>query len=141
VGVLTGQPGTQWIPAPDPAAIPPGNLPTLGRGNIAWPLRDKSSSRDAPNAWLPVLYYQRIMPNDANPSLPNTGTSERGVGLGPAVSWVSDNQLPVPALDPRGKPAVMAQPPPRIGGRGQVAQPFSPVSWPKWQQTTPAAPA
>lgn len=125
-GILTGQPGTQEIPAPDAAAIPPGNLPTMARGNIAWPLRGRSSSRDSPNVILPALYFQRVLPNPA---------------LAPTVSVTSDNQLPVPAIDPRGRPAVMFSRPPRIGGRGQVVQPWSVVNWPKWVQGNPPAPS
>src|SRR5215467_13815577 len=124
-GTLTGQPGTQPIPAPDPAAIPDGDLPTLGRGNRAgWPRR-RSSSADAPGMWLPSLYYQRPAANPA---------------LAPNVSVVSDNQMPVPAIDPRGRPAVMFQRPPRIGGRGQVEQPYTMLNWPKFVQTNPLAP-
>lgn len=148
VGVLCGQPGTQMIPAPDAAAIPPGDLPTMARGKIAWPLRRHRSSRDSPQVILPALYYQRILPNDEDPrALPNTGTSARGIGLGPNVSWVSDNQMPVPAmgqggpLHKRSGMAVMARRPPRIGGRAQVAQPYSVVGWPKWVQTNPPYPA
>lgn len=126
VGVLTGQPGTQYIPAPDAAAIPPGNLPTAARGFTAWPLRARSSSRDSPRVILPALYYQRVLPNPA---------------LQPVVSVISDNQMPVPAIDPRGTPAIMFSRPPRIGGRGQVTQPYSVVNWPKWVQTNPPAPA
>jgi len=125
-GTLMGQPGTMPIEAPDPASIPPGNLPTLGRGNTAgWPRR-KSSSRDAPGFWLPAIYYQRPLANPA---------------LAPNVSVVSDNQLPVPAIDPRGRPAVMAQRPPRIGGRGQVVQPYELLAWPKFVQRNPVAPS
>lgn len=128
VGILVGQPGTQQIPAPDAAAVPPGNLPTMGRGMIAWPLRDKSSSRDSPQVILPALYYQWVSPTH-NPRLQ------------PNVSWVSDNQMPQPAIDPRGKPAIMATRPPRIGGRGQVVQPYSVVNWPKWVSANPLPPA
>lgn len=124
-GTLVGQPGTMPVPAPDPAAIPPGNLPTLGRGPVAgWPRR-RSSSRDAPGFWLPAVYYQRPASNPA---------------LAPVVSVVSDNQLPVPAIDPRGRPAVMAQRPPRLGGRGQVMQPYELLAWPKFVQRNPVAP-
>jgi hypothetical protein len=132
-GILTGQPGTQFIPAPDAAAIPPGVLPTMGRGNIAWPLRRRSSSRDSPQQWLPALYYQRVLPN-------GQGSASDGTGLGPNVSWISDNQLPVPAVDPRGRPAVMAQPPARIGGRAHVPQTYNPVAWPKWTGPSVLAP-
>jgi len=125
-GSLVGQPGTMQIPAPDPAAIPPGTLPTLGRGNTAgWPRR-KSSSADSPGFWLPAIYYQRALSNPA---------------LAPDVSVVSDNQLPVPAIDPRGRPAIMAQRPPRIGGRGQVMQPYQQLAWPKFVQRNPLAPS
>ena len=124
-GTLTGQPGTMAVPAPDPASIPPGNLPTLGRGNVAWPLRGKLSSRDAPGFWLPAIYFQRLLSNPR---------------LAPNVSVVSDNQLPVPAIDPRGRPAVMAQRPARIGGRGQVMQPYVTNPWPKFTANSPLAP-
>lgn len=125
-GTIFGQPGTMPVPAPDAAAIPRHNLPTLGRGNIAGWARRKSGSVDAPQFWLPGLYFQRVLPN-----LP---------ALGPDVSHVSDNQMPVPAIDPRGRPAVMAQRPPRIGGRGQVVQPYEVVDWPKFTQRNPLAP-
>lgn len=134
VGILTGQPGTQRIPAPDAAAIPPGSLPTAARGQVAWPLRARSSSRDSPQVFLPAIYYQRVLPN-------GQGSVAGGLGLGPNVSVVSDNQMPVPAIDPRGIPAIMASRPPRIGGRGQVVQPYSVVNWPKWVQSNPPAPA
>lgn len=137
-GILTGQPGTQWIPAPDAAAILTGNAPTLGRGPVAYNLRGKSSSRDSPQQWLPALYYQRVLPN--SPTLPGGGTDSAGIGLGPNVSHISDNQLPIPAVDPRGKPAVMAQPPARIGGRAQVPQTYNPVAWPKWTGPSVLAP-
>lgn len=132
-GILTGQPGTQLIPAPDAQAMPPGNLPTAGRGPVAgWPRR-RSSSRDSPQYWLPALYYQRVLPN-------GQGSLSDGTGLGPNVSVVSDNQMPVPAIDPRGRPAVMFGRPPRIGGRGNVPQPYALTGWPKWQQANPPAP-
>jgi hypothetical protein len=133
-GVLTGQPGTMFVPAPPPASIPPGNAPTLYSGDIAYNLRGKMSSRDAPDYWLPAIYSQRVLPNGAF-SRPG------GLGLGPNVSVVSDNQLPVPAIDPRGRPAVMAQRPARIGGRGQVVQPYAVTAWPKFTRNSPLAPA
>lgn len=125
-GILTGQPGTMPIPAPDAAAVPPGNLPTMARGPIAWPLRGARSSRDAPDVILPALYYQRVLPNP---------------DLAPDVSVISDNQMPVPAVDPRGRPAVMFQRPSRIGGRAQVPQPYNLTSWPKWDTPAPLAPS
>lgn len=68
---------------------------------------------------FPALYWQS--PAD-NPEL-----------AGP-VSVVSDNMLPVPSTDPRGRPWVAATPPPRIGSQGQVTQPYVIQSWPKWVQ-------
>ncbi|MBO0838119.1 MAG: hypothetical protein J2P28_21750 [Actinobacteria bacterium] len=139
-GIVVGQPGTMPVPAPDAAAIPPGNLPTMARGRIAWPLRGRSSSRDSPQVWLPAIYYQPVLPNQPADA-PGGGSVAGGLGLGPNVSVVSDNMMPVPAIDPRGKPAVMAARPPRIGGHRQVIQPYSVVNWPKWVQDNPLPPA
>jgi hypothetical protein len=88
---LTGQPGTQAIPAPYPEGVPQDAHFTGGQ----------SRSSDAPPVWYPQLYYQRALTNRA------------------PVAIYSDNCLPVPAVDPRGRPAVLAAPP-RVGGRRQI---------------------
>ena len=63
-----------------------------------------SRSSDAPNYWAPVIYYMREL---AAP---------------PNVSVFSDNQMPVPAIDPRGLPSVsMGRP--RLAGQFQQTMP------------------
>ena len=57
-----------------------------------------SRSIDSPNWWTPNIYYMREL---ASP---------------PNVSVFSDNQLPVPAIDPKGLPSV-SMPRPRLGGQ------------------------
>lgn len=115
-GKLTGQPGTQAISASEPAAVPQGS----------WAQGSTRSSRYAPDAIYPALYYQSPAeisgPNGAPGLLYNTAQ----------ISLISDNALPVPAVDPRGLPAVMATPPPRVGGQGAVTQPYAVQNWPKW---------
>lgn len=92
------------IPAP-----PPGGVPQ-DRTALAIGAHDSRSS-DSPNVFNPFMYWV------AGPQI-----------LLP-VSWVSDNQLPVPATDPRGTPAVMARRP-VFRGQQQVTQPRATVSYP-----------
>ena len=80
-GIIYGSPGVQRIPAPAPGAVPQDWNRALHR------------SSDAPNWWLPAIYLER-----------------GGLEHAP-VSVRSDNQMPVPAIDPRGKPAVMSRRP------------------------------
>lgn len=111
-GTIVGEPGTQAVPAPAPV---PGTDRELtaqaNEGIIGMP------SSKVPQAIYPALYYQQPA---YNPVL-----------AGP-VSVFSDNALPVPAVDPRGLPAVMQTAPPRIGGRRQVVSPYAVQNWPKW---------
>jgi hypothetical protein len=111
-GTVVGQPGTQPIAAPSPAAV--------SQHRDAAVTRHRSS--DSPDVFYPALYYQRLSENMA---VTPTGR----------VMLDSDNMLPVPAIDPRGLPAVMATPPPRIGGQGKVATSYAVQNWPKWVQT------
>lgn len=116
VGRVTGQPGTQPVAAPEPAAVEQGG----------WAQGSNRSSRYAPDEIYPALYYQdgseMTGPNGSPGPLYNTSQ----------VSYVSDNALPVPAVDPRGLPAVMAIRPAKVGGQGTVGQPFAAQNWPKW---------
>lgn len=84
-GIIDGSPGTRMIPAPAPSAVPQSFNRALHR------------SSDAPNWWRPSVYFQR-------------GRLEHA-----PVSVVSDNQMPVPAVDPRGTPAVMSRRPVFLG--------------------------
>lgn len=67
-----------------------------------------SRSSDGPSYIAFDMYYQET----AGQPLPMT----------PPVSVTSDNQLPVPALDPCGRPAVLSQRPVFLDGR-QLRQP------------------
>lgn len=105
-GMVVGHPGTQWIPAPPPSAVPqnPGFLATSGRRR----------SSDAPNAFLPAIYY------------------EAGSGYGnhehAPVSRISDNQMPVPAR--RAANVILSNPyRARLGGQRQVVQPQVVQTW------------
>lgn len=87
---LTGQPGTQAIAAPYPEGI--SQAPTYV---------SISESRAMPPEWYPQLYYQTRLTN-----------------LPPAAVY-SDNGLPIPAVDPRGRGALLAAPR-KIGGRKPI---------------------
>lgn len=93
--LLEGHPGTLAIPAPN-NDIPQDRLMVSA---------DHRSS-DAPPAWFPQLWFQHTLPGLPFPA----GANDCGVQI------YSDNQLPVPAIDPtRGTY--------RYGG-GQVVQPY-----------------
>lgn len=81
---LTGQPGTQPIPAPN-NDIPRDRL-FVGDGQAA--------SRDFGGSWFPSLYYQATLPGVAAGQYP-AGGQDCGVQI-----W-SDNALPVPAIEPQ----------------------------------------
>lgn len=119
-GRTHGQPGTEQVQAAAPAAVPQGG----------WAQGSQRSSRYAPDVIYPALYYQenseQTGPNGSPGLIYNSSQ----------VAYVSDNALPVPAVDPRGLPAVMATAPPRVGGQGTVTQPYAIQNWPKWVQTS-----
>ncbi len=94
LGIIDGQPGTQRIPAPRPD-VPQAYNRALHR------------SSDAPAEWYPAIYYECRGPD--------------GLEHAP-VSVLSDNQMPLPAIDPRGKPGVQMGRP-RIGGQFSLNQP------------------
>ena len=117
---VTGQPGTQAIPAglPDfPGGQNVNGVPVRGAG-----AGYAQGSNTMPGVWFPQLYYERTL-------------SEV-----PEVSIYSDNQLPVPAMDPRGAAARMARPPAFLG-QSQLTQPKALPKWSNWlpQITSPAA--
>jgi hypothetical protein len=92
-GIINGSPGTAAIPAPPPP-MPQDNT-ALGI------IGGYHRSSQAPNVWYPVIYYQD---NTTDP--PEHAP----------VSVLSDNQMPMPALNPLGPPAVMMGRP-RLGGQ------------------------
>lgn len=98
-GIIFGSPGTMRIPAPAPGAVPQDSHRALHR------------SSDAPNYFNPALYFER-------------GELEHA-----PVSVLSDNQMPVPAIDPRGRPAVMLRAP-LFRGQRQVRSSKNNVSYP-----------
>jgi hypothetical protein len=102
-GEVVGCPGTAVIPAPNPAAVPQDYSHTA-----------LHKSSDGPQSWRPGIYYQ--------PKLAST----------PPVSVYSDNQMPVPALTPAGKPAIQMRRPLFLGQR-QVGQPAVTPSFAWWK--------
>src|SRR5215469_12108196 len=108
---ITGQPGTQGIPAPYPPATSVGH-----EGGYDKLPSGLSESRYMPARWYPSLYYRHQH-------------LSRGIG---GVSVYSDNMMPVPAQDPRGLP---------VGGIGPVAfaahaglTPTTPARPVRWQR-------
>ena len=96
-GIIDGSPGTQAMPAPRPAAVPQDKVPLAIGGGY-------HRSSQAPQFWYPGVYYER----------PGPGGYEHA-----PVSVLSDNQMPMPAIDPLGRPSVsMGRP--RLGGQYQV---------------------
>ena len=95
-GIIDGQPGTQAIPAPG-AGLPQDTTPLAITGGY-------HRSGQVNNVWYPGIYYER--PGD------------QGYEHAP-VSVLSDNQMPLPAVNPLGPAAVM-QGRPRIGGQYQI---------------------
>lgn len=89
-GALSGQPGTEAVPAPYPEGV--SQAPT-------YTALHKSS--DAPPEWFPQLYYQVRLTNL------------------PPVAIYSDNCLPIPAANAQKPGAVLAAPR-KIGGRRQI---------------------
>jgi hypothetical protein len=106
---VTGQPGTQRIPVAPVIPSPDiGDAANMGL----------SRSGDAPNWFLPNLYYAR---------------PQRAFwpGAGMPVSVRSDNLMPVPATDPRGIPARLSMPIVQRG-QAQIKQRPPVTVWPDW---------
>jgi hypothetical protein len=96
-GPVCGSPGTRRIPAPAPLPVIDSSFVAMAQsGQIGLPSSVFSY-------WTPGIYYAR--PASRAP-----------------VSVLSDNQMPVPATDPRGKPGVV-MPGPVLTGQRQVANP------------------
>lgn len=106
---VTGQPGTQVIP------VAPSQFEQSRTGQAMMGL---SRSGDAPNSFRPNLYFAR---------------PQRSFwpGAGMPVSVRSDNLMPVPATDPRGVPARLAQPIVQRGPRQLKWRPTV-TEWPAW---------
>lgn len=109
---VTGQPGTQGIPVGltdfgEQGQVVNG-IPVRGAG-----AGYNQGSGTMPPVWYPQLYY------------------ERRLSEVPEVSIYSDNQMPVPAADPRGVAGVMFRPPLWLG-QAQVTQPQRLPRWANW---------
>jgi hypothetical protein len=101
---ITGQPGTMGIPAPYPVATGVGHED--GYDKLPSGL---SESRYMPARWYPSLYFR---------------PQHLSLGIG-GVRIYSDNQMPLPAVDPRRLP---------VGSIG-------PVGFAAYPGLTPATPA
>lgn len=104
---VNGQPGTQGIPAPTRDTVPQPDL-----GDIA--NMGTSRSSDAPDVWYPQIYFQRTL--DSAP------------GFVVPVQVYSDNLVPVPAVDIRGRVKQLVKP---VNQRGQkmIVQPRVVPKW------------
>ena len=96
-GIIAGSPGTQAIPAPPPP-MPQDTTPLAIIGGY-------HRSSQVSGVWYPGIYYQN---NSADP--PEHAP----------VSVLSDNQMPMPAINPLGPPAVLMGRP-RMGGQFQLS--------------------
>jgi hypothetical protein len=104
-GRIIGSPGTDAIPSPRPAGVPQGiTHRTAGAGY--------RGSEQAPELWFPSVYYYG---RDSMSHAP--------------VSVFSDNQMPMPAIDPKRLPAQM-QVRPVFLRQTQVQQPWVASSYP-----------
>lgn len=106
---VTGEPGTQAIPAPTRDTVPSPDLGDLAQAGSA-------RSVDAPDVWYPQKWFERSLNGD--------GT----MGFVTPVRIYSDNMMPVPAVDPRGRNARMFKPI-NQRGRNQIPQPTILTRW------------
>lgn len=98
-GLISGSPGTTPIASPRPGGVPQSWNRALHR------------SSDAPAFWRPAVYFLC------------------GPQVHAPVSILSDNQMPVPAVNPLLLPAVV-MPGPVMQGQRQVRQPKIAPSYP-----------
>jgi len=106
-GIINGSPGTAAIPSPRPGAVPQDATALAQDGGY-------HRSSDAAPVWYPGIYFEN-------------NTTERPEHA--PVSILSDNQMPLPAVNPLGPPAAMMGRP-RLGGQFQVANRASTPAFP-----------
>ena len=115
---ITGQPGTMRVPT---AALSSATVPGAGAETLApaGAMMGLGRSVDSPEAFYPTIYFARPQ-------------REFWPGAGMPVSVRSDNLMPVPAVDPRGVPAVLqaAVNNGATRGQAQIRQPPLLPSWP-----------
>lgn len=104
--LVHGSPGTDPIPAPMAQGVPQG----IKYRNTGSPL---FASEKAPEVFFPGVYYY------GSDSMQTPGK----------ISYLSDNQMPLPAIDPKGLPSV-AQVRPTFQGQVQVKQPWVASNFP-----------
>lgn len=110
---VVGQPGTLGIGAPRPDV--PDNADIS-----AYPFAGGYSNSGAmPPVMYPNLYYQRTLP------IPGCDV------IAGNIQVFSDNQMPVPARDPRGIAARLARPPVFLG-QNQISSKQRFPRWPNW---------
>lgn len=97
-----GQPGTQAVPAPKPAALPPISQ-----------VRQTQPSYVAPDAIYPAIYTASVD------------------NMHPPMGLLRDNPMPVPARNLYNMAGV-AQRGRRVGGQSQIGQPAVAQTWPEW---------
>ena len=106
---VTGQPGTIGIPAGKPELSASVNGTVIQSGY-------SGGSSNMPAVWYPQQYYERHLTEL------------------PPVSIYSDNQMPVPAVDPVGRAAMLARPPVFLG-QSQLSAGKAMPRWPSWIPT------
>lgn len=113
---VVGQPGTLGIGAPRPEVY--------GNSDIsAYPFAGGYSNSGAmPPVQYPNLYYQATL------DIPGSDVITGGMQI------FSDNQMPIPARDPRGVAARLARPPVFLG-QAQIKAPAG--KWPRWPNWLP----
>jgi hypothetical protein len=130
IRVTSSGPGTKLGAAAIPVVVKDAGA-WQGRGLITW----RRTAPAPPPAAVPQSYNRALhrssdAPNQIHPEIYFLHGRQAAT---PPVSWVSDNQMPVPAVDPRGRPAVMARRPVILGQR-QVVQPSPASSYPDFNR-------
>lgn len=120
--LVNGQPGTMGVPT---------GLPDFGRGGQqvnGVSVRGGGAgyahgSGTMPGVWYPTKYWLSGLDGATLVTEGNTQT--------PCI--YSDNQMPIPAADPRGRAAMLARPPVFLSG-GDLRQPAGSrgPQWPSW---------
>lgn len=123
-GDVNGQPGTMGVPAGLPDFGKEGqrvNGVSVRGGGAGY----SQGSGTMPPVWYPSTYWQDHLDGSTLVS-GNTQTP----------SIYSDNQMPIPAADPRGRAALLARPPVFLS-RGNLEQPAGSrgPQWPRWLPT------
>ena len=104
--LVNGSPGTDPIPVERAQGVPQG-IKYRNNGNAL------HASDQAPDVFFPGVYYY----------------GPDSMQIPGKISYLSDNQMPLPAIDPKGLPSV-AQVRPTFQGETQVKQPWVASNFP-----------